>query len=60
MCRKLIKFLFKSNRERDRWVDCIYVDLKKAVDKVPHEITMEVGTHWRIEINIKDLGWKTI
>ena len=26
-----------------------YIDLKKTFDKVPHEITMEVGTHWRIE-----------
>ena len=24
-------------QERDGWVDCIYLDLKKAFDKVPHE-----------------------
>ena len=23
-------------QERDGWVDCIYLDLKKAFDKVPH------------------------
>ncbi len=24
-------------QERDGWVDCIYLDLKKAFDKVPHK-----------------------
>ena len=39
-------------QERDGWADCIYLNLKKALNKAPHiEITMEVGTHWRIEEN---------
>ena len=40
-------------QERDGWADSIHSDLLNAFDK--EEITMEVGTHWRIERNIKEL-----
>ncbi len=31
-------------QERDGWVDCIYLDLKKAFDKVPHTRSL-----WKLE-----------
>ena len=31
-------------QERDGWVDCIYLDLKKAFDKVPHRRLL-----WKLE-----------
>ncbi len=35
-------------QERDGWVDCIYLDLKKAFDRVPHrEVVLETGKYWR-------------
>ncbi len=29
--------VFNITQERDGWVDCLYLDLKKAFDKVPHK-----------------------
>ena len=31
-------------QEREGWVDCIYLDLKKAFDKVPHKRLL-----WKLE-----------
>ena len=41
-------------QERDGWVDCIYLDLKKAFDKVPHERLL-----WKLE-NKGGLGGKAV
>ncbi len=29
-------------QERNGWVDCVYLDLKKTFDKVPQEVALEV------------------
>ncbi len=36
----LISFYSRATdvmQERDGWVDCVYLDLKKVFDKVPHK-----------------------
>lgn len=43
-------------QERDGWVDCVYLDIKKAFDRVPHERLM-----WKLEnyggVKGKTLEW---
>ena len=29
--------MIHETQEREGWIDCIYLDLKKAFDKVPHK-----------------------
>ena len=45
-------------QERDGWADCIYLDLKKAFDKVPHKRLL-----WKLEslggLKGKILAWMT-
>ena len=43
----LLSFYFRVidvTQEREGWVDCIYLDLKKAFDKIPHKRLL-----WKLE-----------
>lgn len=48
MCIKLIKLLYSRVTagldNRDGWVDTVYLDIKKAFDKVPHGTLL-----WKLE-----------
>ena len=44
MYQKLIKFYSRVRYERDGWADYIYLDFKKAIDKVLHRRLL-----WKLE-----------
>ena len=56
MYNKTSELLLQSNRycTRDGWAECIYLDLKKAFDKVPHKKLL-----WKFK-NIGKLGGKIL
>ena len=51
MCHEPTKFLYtnviEGIEDRDGWVDAVYLDIKKAFDRVPH---------WRLLWKLKHIG----